>query len=342
MKRIGRLWPEVVSYSNLSRAAYRAARGKRDRRSVARFLERLEPELFALERDLETGTYRPGAPVCFRIQDPKDRVISAAPFRDRVLHHALLRPLEPVFERRMRHESFACRKGKGTHAAIAQAQRLLRSHAWFLKLDIERCFESIRHEVVSETLRRIVKDRRVLDLVAVILRGSESTPPQTIGLPIGNLTSQWFANLVLDRLDHFVCVELRAPGYLRYMDDFVLFGASKDALRGRLGDVQDFVEGALGLRIKERATILAPRSQGLPFLGFRIYRGTIRVRPANLRRSKRRLLKRVHEFERGSIDDRKLADCTRSIAAHLRTADTWNLRRAWFADARLNGPRGPP
>jgi hypothetical protein len=331
----------MVSYENLVSAARRAARGKRGRLSVARWLDRLELEVLALEHELQAHEYRPGEPVRFLIRDPKERVISAAPFRDRVVHHAFIAPLEPIFERRMRPESFACRRRKGTHAALARARQLVRRYPWFLKLDIQRCFESIRHAVVIETLARTIKDRQVLELAAVILRGPKTAPAAGVGLPIGSLTSQWFANLVLDRLDHHVTEELRSGAYVRYMDDFVLFGRSKAELRGRLAPVRAFVEERLELRLKERATVLAPVSEGLPFLGMRIYRGTTRVRPENLRRSRRRLQRRVHEFQRGAIDERKLADCVRSIVAHLAAADTRRLRRAWFEDPRLAAPRAP-
>jgi retron-type reverse transcriptase len=328
VKRAGGLWPRITSFENLTRAARRAARSKRDRRSVAFFLERLDPEVLALERELEAGAWRPGEPVRFEIRDPKPRVISAAPFRDRVVHHALIGPLEPVFERRMRPESFACRRGKGTHAALRRARELVRRHDYFLKLDIARCFESIRHDVVIETLARIIKDSRVLDLVRAVLRGPPSAPETGVGLPIGNLTSQWFANLVLDRLDHHVTVELRTGAYVRYMDDFVLFGGSKAELRGRLDAVRAFVEDPLRLRLKDPATILAPVSEGLPFLGFRVHRGMTRVRPENLRRSIRRWKQRLRAHAAGEIDEQKLTASVRSILEHWKAADTWNLRSA--------------
>lgn len=331
MKRTGHVWEEIVSFSNLLRAARRAARGKGDRRAVARYLERVELEVLALGRDLEAGTYRPGEPIRFKIHDPKERVITAAPFRDRVVHHAFLGPLEGVLERRMRPESFACRRGKGTHAALRQARRLLRRHGYFLKLDIERCFESIRHSVVMETLERTLKDARALELARVILGGPEHGPPGEIGLPIGSLTSQWFANLVLDRLDHFVTEELRSGSYVRYMDDFVLFGQDKTELRSKLELVREFVETRLQLRLKERATLLAPASEGLPFLGFRLYRGLIRVRPENLRRSRARLRARERAHARGELGEEELSRSVRSVVAHLATANTLSLRRRWFS-----------
>ncbi len=320
MRRTGNLWPEIASFVNLLRATARAARGKREVAGVARFLERREPELLRLLDELETDTYRPGRPFAFEIRDPKMRTIHAAPFRDRVLHHALIDPLEPIFDRRMIADSFACRRGKGTHAAIARARHYVRRHGWFLKLDVTRFFPSLPHEVVLETLARIVKDRRVLRLMERIIRetplGSEAIAPGR-GLPIGNLTSQWFANLALDRLDHQVKEVLRVPGYVRYMDDMAFFAAEKGFLRQVRREVEAWIGSELGLTLKERATVLSPTAEGLPFLGWRIYPGMQRLRPENRRRTEARLRYRHFEHREGRIDEEALADTVRSVHAHL-------------------------
>ncbi|MEW6073949.1 MAG: reverse transcriptase/maturase family protein [Planctomycetota bacterium] len=342
MRRTGRLWPRIVSFENFLCAARRAARGKRHVAGVARFLADLEPNVLALQRELAGGTWRPGCSFQFEIHDPKRRTITAAPFRDRVVHHALMDVLEPILDRRMVRESFACRRGKGTHAALAHARRLVRRHRWFLKLDVARCFESLDHEVVLETMARILKDRRVLGLCERIVRAGGR---EGVGLPIGNLTSQWFANLVLDRLDHHVQETLGVRGYVRYMDDFVLFAAEKARLAAALDDVGRFLNERLRLRLKERATILAPATEGLPFLGWRILRGTTRLRPANLRRTRSRVRHRLGEYRRGEIGEDQLAAALRSVCEHLRHGNTLSLRRRWFEGlgrARVRGPPGSP
>jgi RNA-directed DNA polymerase len=170
VRRAGNLWPEVVSFRGLLAAADRAARGKRTAASVARFLERAEPEALALQRELRGGVWRPGRGARFTIRDPKTREITVVPFRDQVVHHALIAPLEPVFERRMIADSYACRRGKGAHAALRRARGFVRRFGWFLKLDVRSFFASLEHGVVRESLGRIVKDRRVLDLGATVLR----------------------------------------------------------------------------------------------------------------------------------------------------------------------------
>lgn len=340
MRRLGAIWPTITSFGNLRRAALRAARGKRTVRSVAAFCERLEPELLLLQRELLAGTWQPGRPTTFTIRDPKLRTITAAPFRDRVVHHALIDPIEGWLDRRMTPHSHACRRGKGQHAARCRAQQLLRRHAFFLKLDVQGFFPSLRHDVALATVARCIKDRAALQLFERIVRHG-STDGR--GLPIGNLTSQWVANLVLDRLDHLLVEVERVPGYVRYMDDFVLFAQDKPALHRWRARVAAFLAD-LGLQLKPTATLLAPAAQGLPFLGFRLYRGTVRIRPQNLRRTKARWRARCRQHALGLFDERRLADCVRAQLAHLAHGSTLALRQAWFhpaADRRRSEPREP-
>ncbi|MEM7305781.1 MAG: reverse transcriptase/maturase family protein [Planctomycetota bacterium] len=338
MRRANGLWPRVVAFDHLCASARRAARGKRRVAGAARFLADLEPNALALQRALEAGSWSPGRAFTFEIHDPKRRTITAAPFEDRVVHHALMDALEPVLERRMVHESFACRRGKGTHAALRFARRLVRRYGWFLKLDVEHCFESLAHPVVLSTVAHSIKDRRVLELCARVIRAGGAGGR---GLPIGNLSSQWFANLVLDRLDHHVKEQLGTSGYVRYMDDTVLLADAKEPLVRAHAAVARFVEEQLSLRLKERATILAPVRNGLPFLGWRIYRGTTRLRPENLRRTRLRLRHRVRQYRAGQIDANQLAASMRSVTEHLRHGNTLSLRRGSSLFCEGGGPPAP-
>lgn len=336
MRRIGGLWDEVVSFGNLCRAARRAAAGKRWQRSVASFLERLEPEVLALQRALQEGVWRPGRPSSFVIRDPKQRLITAAPFADRVVHHALIDVLEPHLDRSMVPQSFACRRGKGQHRALAAAQRLVRRWPWFLQLDIAQCFPSMRHEVVMAALARRIKDGKVLALARTVLQQGQGE----VGLPIGNLTSQWFANLVLDGMDHWLVERQRVAGYLRYMDDFVVFGEQKDGLTELRRSIEAWL-GERGLAVKAKAARLWPSRVGLPFLGFVVYGGMRRLRPANARRSKARLRRREWQYRCGVIDEAQLAASAASTLAHLRHGATLQLRRAWHGEdprPRVHGP----
>ena len=206
MKRVGNLWPALTSFANLLAAAESAAAGKRKRPDVATFLLNLEPELLRLQRELLNGSYQPGPYRTFQILDPKPRRISAAPFRDRVVHHALTRVLEPIFERRFSNNSFACRTGRGTHRALEAARKGARKYSLVLKLDVRKYFASIDHQILNAQLSRAIKCRPTLDLAARIVAGSNPqeevvqyfpgddlfTPfERRRGLPLGNQTSQF-------------------------------------------------------------------------------------------------------------------------------------------------------
>ena len=237
-------------------AAANARRGKRARPAVARFEFRREWELLRLQRGLETETYRPGPFTTHRITRPNARLISAAPYRDRVLHHAVLTVLEPILDRHFHPDSYACRKERGTHAASRRLQALMRRNRFALQCDVRQFFPSIDHDALKGVFQRLVKDRRVLALLDVVVDGSNPQDPvadgfapaeRRRGLPIGNLTSQWFANWYLNAFDHAVTSGLRAGDYVRYCDDFVILGND----RGRLEEVRDRVGELLaGLRLK--------------------------------------------------------------------------------------------
>jgi retron-type reverse transcriptase len=234
MKRYGNLYPAIIGFENLFAAAYRARRGKRYRPDVAAFHFHLETGILTLRDELVTQTYQPGAYRAFYIHDPKRRLISAAPYRDRVVHHALCRVIEPIFERGFIFDSYANRLGKGTHAALDRATQLARRYPYALKCDIEKYFPSIDHAILLERIERKIKCRRTLWLIERIVANSNPqedvvryfpgddlfTPAERRrGIPIGNLTSQFFANIYLDGFDHFVQERLGQPAYVRFADD---------------------------------------------------------------------------------------------------------------------------
>ncbi len=339
MKRAGHLFERVVDFHGLCRAARRAARGKRLSQQAADFLLNLEPEVLQLERELLAGVYEPRPYRTFRIRDPKPRLISAAAFRDRVVHHALCAALEPVFERAATGDSFACRPGRGQHAALARVRRETRRHPWFVKLDVEHFFETADHGVLRRLLRRHLKDRRLLALCdRFIDAGCPGSPPGK-GMPIGNLTSQHFANFYLSPLDHFVRRTLRAPAYVRYMDDMLCFGPDKVAVRQWRDGVEAFAARELSLRLRPDAERLGPVRVGVPFLGFRVWPGLVRFDAARARRLRRRLrgLSRV-------ADDDERARRVQSVVGWAAQGDTARLRasvlRRIEADAYAGGGEG--
>jgi len=285
MKRIGGLWQQVIAPDNLYRAWRKARLGKSSRPSVARFALNLERELADLGTALRDGSYRPDRYRLFTIYERKPRQIAAAPFRDRVVHHAIMNVIEPPLDRTFIHDSYACRQCKGVHQAVERYQRWCRRYRYALKIDIASYFASIDHEILLRQLARKLKDQRLLELLSRILEGS---PPAGVmheyfdgddlltplerrrGIPIGNLTSQFFANFYLNGLDHFVKQDLRTDAYLRYVDDMILLADDKptlwrwrDAIAGQLA--------GLRLRLHPRKCHLTPVSAGLDVLGYRVF-----------------------------------------------------------------------
>jgi RNA-directed DNA polymerase len=305
VRRASNLFGAITSWDNLLEAARVAARGKRSRPDVARFLHEIEPNLCRLQRELTDGRYQPGGYRTFWIHDSKSRLISAAPFRDRVVHHALTRVLEPVFEARFTGYSFASRKGFGQHRALALAREACRQHRYVLKCDIRKYFPSMDHEILKEQLARAVKCQPTLDLAARIIDGSNPQEPvahyfpddtlftpssRRRGLPIGNQTSQFFGNVYLNGLDHFVLRELKPGLYLRYVDDFVLFGDDKQALRAMRERIQAFLD-TCRLSLHDRKSRVYACAEGLTFLGWRLLPHQARIARPNVVRMRRRLRK---------------------------------------------------
>jgi RNA-directed DNA polymerase len=280
-------YADICTWDNLV-AAYRlAARGKRGRVAAATFEYHLEDNLIRLEDDLAEETYRPGRYASFIIHEPKRRLISAAPFRDRVVHHALCQVIEPAFEASFIHHSYANRAGKGTHRCLALCQAGARRYAYVLQCDVVQFFPSIDHSILERILNRRIQDGGIRRLIRLILDSGVGVLTEQYdmvyfsgdnllaasrprGLPIGNLTSQFWANCYLSGFDHFVTRELRPPAYLRYVDDFLLFGDDKTQLwECRAAIIERLAE--LRLTIHEGSAQVRPVGHGIPFLGFVVY-----------------------------------------------------------------------
>ena len=324
MRRLGDLFDGVVSYSNLYRAYRKALVGARRNEEQARFYYSLENELVTLRRELVDGTYNPGPYRYFMIFDPKEREIAIAPFRDRVVHHAIVNVLEPIYERRFIYDSYATRKGKGTLAAIMRTQSFLRESRYYIKLDISKYFASIDRNTLLEILERKLKDTRLLELIARIVW---NPPDEDRGLPIGNMTSQFFANVYMDPFDHFVKETLKQRHYIRYMDDFVVFPDDRESIPGLLAQMKAYLNDELGLKVKENGVVINTPMHGLGFLGVRIFPSTIRIHRKNLTRCMRKIRLREREYSKGQIDEERLVRSVGSIVAHMAQFNTLTLRR---------------
>lgn len=340
MKRYGNLFEQIVSFENLWNAAHRAFRGKKGNIRVAEFYFHLETELLKLQQELASDAYQPRPYRMFEIYEPKRRIICAADFRDRVLHHAICHVLDPIFENGMISDTYACRRLKGTHRALQRAQQFSRRRRYFLKLDIEKYFPSIDHEVLKELLRRKLKDPKLLQLLDLIIDHPIPGGEKGRGLPIGNLTSQYFANFYLGWLDHYLKHQQRVQFYIRYMDDLLLFDDRKVRLQELKQDIQHFVEARLKLELKQRATVLAPVQEGIPFLGFRIYPGLIRLQGENWRRFRKKVRKKEQLYQQGEIEMIDLIRSVTSMIGHVIHADTHHARQHFFQlNSLLQGQR---
>ena len=342
------LFDSVTCFDNLYQAYRQAAKGKRgNNEAVAAFEIDLEAHLLQLQRELQTGRYRPGAYHSFHIRDPKHRLISAAPFRDRVVHHALCIVIEPIFERTFIGDSYANRIGKGSHAALDRAQQLARRYRYVLQCDIRQFFPSVDLIILYKILSRKIADPQVLELCRRILKGGSNVlkneydmvyfPGDDLlaaarprGLPIGNLTSQFWANVYMNELDQFVKRELRCRGYLRYMDDFLLFSDSKEVLWHWKRAVRERL-ARLRITLHERASTVYPVTNGIPFLGFRLYPDHRRLKRRNGEMFGRRLKRHYRALARGEIDLETMNTSVRGWIAHAEHGDTWRLRRSLLA-----------
>ncbi|MCK6557416.1 reverse transcriptase/maturase family protein [Candidatus Binatia bacterium] len=304
MHREKHLFSRVVDLDNLYRGFLGASHGRRDRPEVREFEYHLETCLWAVRRELEAGVYEWGPFRRFWIRDPKRREIRAAPFRDRVVHHAIFNVLDPIFRRGFIADSYACIPGRGTHLAVQRYRAFVRACAgrgYRVQCDIKSYFASVDHGVLMARLSRRVGDDRVLDLLWRLVEHGAEHPGR--GMPIGSLTSQLFANVYLDALDHFVKEELRVRHYIRYMDDFLLLTPDRAAARDRLKCVRAFLRDRLLLELNPRRVIVAPLSAPCDLLGYVHHAdGRVRVR----RRSVLRLWRRLPALQRrvvaGEID----------------------------------------
>jgi len=247
MKSYKHLFEKIASFENLLFAAKQAQKGKKMKHNVSEFNFGLEGEILKLQEELRSQAYMPGKYRHFYVNDPKRRLISAAPYRDRVVHHAFCNVIEPLFDRTFIYDSYACRAGKGTHKAINRCQRFVRANKYVLQCDIRKYFPSVNYRILLSIITRKIRDKKVMWLAELIINsvscltservgGLAGLPayrhtglqanPQT-GIPIGNLTSQFFANLYLNELDYFVKFDLGEKHYLRYMDDFLIFSKNK-------------------------------------------------------------------------------------------------------------------
>ena len=343
----------LTSWDNLLLAYQKAAKGKRGHANVAAFEHRLEDHLLELQAELQAKTYRPGPYASFHIHEPKHRLISAAPFRDRVVHHALCNLIEPIFERSFIFDSYANRIGKGTHRALNRAQEFARAYPYVLQCDLRQFFPSIDHAVLRETLTRKISDPGLLWLCGQILASGAGVLAEEYemtwfagddllaasrprGLPIGNLTSQFWANVLLNPFDHFVKRKLGCDAYLRYVDDFLLFARDKQTLWRWLAQIELRL-GGMRLSIHPTA---APRpvTEGFTFLGFQIFPQQRRLKHQKGLYYQRKLRDLVNDYTEQRLSFDQLTASVQGWSNHVRFGNTIGLRKSLLGKTIIPPP----
>lgn len=292
MKTIKNLFEKIIDYENLYLAWESARKGKRYREEIMAFSDNLESNLIDIQNHLIYGTYKVGKYRPFYIYEPKKRLIMALPFRDRVVQWAIYRQLFPILNKQFIFDSYACRTGKGTQKAVARLQYWLRQtnrkpqKFYYLKLDIAKYFYRVDHGVLEQFLRRKIKDERLVDLLVSIINSEEmkfglpvGVDPDmcaaadrlaNVGMPIGNLTSQMFANLYLHELDLFAKHKLGLHYYIRYMDDIIILHPDKKYLHAVKDEIETFLNDELRLQLNKK-TAIRPCSMGIEFVGYRVW-----------------------------------------------------------------------
>ncbi len=314
---------QIVQPDNLRRAFLNAAKGKRQGHSVKQYEAHLDENLCRLSAQIASGEVEVGHYRKFKVFEPKERNICAPSFQEQVLHHALMNVAHEDFERFQIFDSYASRKGKGLHAALERAKIFSQKNEWYLKLDVHRFFDSIPHQIIENQMDKLFADKNLKAIFSKIIRAYEVSPDR--GVPIGNLSSQYFANHFLAPLDHFVKEKLRAKFYVRYMDDMVVWHNDNAVLKQMLREIESFFAEQLYCTLKpiqfNRVT------HGLPFLGYKVLPQDVRL----LGRSKLRFVKKIKiavgNLQMGKWDEKTAQNHILPLVAYTLHANTINFRR---------------
>lgn len=286
MKRISNIYSEIYELKNLYLAYYKASKGKKKKIAVTEFTKYLDYNIKNIQEELIEEKVSIGNYTYFKIYDPKERLICAASFKERVLHHAIMNILDKYFEDFLIYDSYACRKNKGLHKAVNRAFFFAKKNEYYIKMDIRKYFDSIDHNILYELLTKKFKDKKLLNLLQCIIKSYSVSYNK--GIPIGNLTSQYFANFYLNLLDRFIKEELKIKPYIRYMDDFLIMGNDLEQLSIFKNKIKIFLKNRLDLVLKPPITNNIKK--GIPFLGFSITNKKILLSRRSKMRFKNKLL----------------------------------------------------
>ena len=336
MRRARNLFPQIVEWDNLRLAVAKALRGKRARQDAREFTANLDANLSRLRQQVFDGGVTLGRYHQFTIHDPKKRLITAPCFEERVLHHAIMNVCEPVLERYLIDHTYACRQGKGRERCLLTTKQYSRKFAWFAKLDIRKYFDSILHPRLLEQLATRFKDAPLLKLLERIVRCYEVSPG--VGLPIGSLTSQHFANFYLGRCDRFIKEQLRAGGFVRYINNIIVWGCESAEMKRLTESIVDFLEHELNLDCK---AYFNQTRHGVNMLGCRVFPTHIQLNSRSRHRYRRHLWRLEEAYSSGELSEQQLQERAQALTAFTVSAGTksWRLRRS-LVDNSMGDRRG--
>lgn len=326
------LYVQLCSYKNVELAFKNARKGKTQKKYVIDFEKELEHNLRKLQSELIFHTYKPEPLQEFILRDPKTRKINRSSFRDRIVHHALCNIIMPILEKNFIYDSYANRRGKGTFKAIERFDHFKKivSHnftrtVFVLKADIRHYFEAVDHDILISLLKKKISDGRVLWLINLII--SHYSIKKKKGMPLGNLTSQFFANVYLNELDQFVKHTLKAEYYIRYVDDFVIFSESKEILQMFKDKIDIFLRTRLALELHPDKSKIIPLHRGVEFLGMKIFPHHKRIKTKNLRKFYRKFQGICKAYKEGEVDYDAVYEFVEGWLAYVKNANTYTLRK---------------
>jgi RNA-directed DNA polymerase len=325
------LWNSLCGYDNLYLAYKKARKHKTTKSYVVKFEKNLKDNLLLLRTELLLHCYSPKPLVNFTIRDPKTRKISKSDFRDRVIHHALCNVIEPIFEKLFIYDSYANRIGKGALKAVERFDYFKRKvsrnntvSCYVLKADIRKYFDTVHHTVLLNTIKKKIKDPKIIWLILKIVNNCNSSNK---GMPLGNLTSQFFANVYLNELDQFVKHKLKVKYYIRYVDDFVILHQSKDRLEDYRAVINTFLQNNLAIQLHPDKSKIIQLKNKFTFLGFRMFYYHRLLKKQNVKKMKRKSEYLTEMFSNGNLDYDSVYDFFEGWLAYAKNANTYKLRR---------------
>ncbi len=333
MKSYDKLWDELVSFKNIYLAYKRARESKPTKDKVLRFGLNIEKEIFSIQSDLVNNNYNISKYKEFKVYEPKERIISAPTFRDVVVQHSLINIINQIFEKSFIYNSFACRKKKGTHKGMFRLKKVIQSYncpKYYLKCDIKKYFPSVNKIILKKIIFKKIKDKKTLDLINKIIDSYSSDFGNNKGIPIGNLTSQLFANIYLNELDQFVKHKLKINHYFRYVDDFIILCDSKKELHNYECRIKQFLKCKLHLDMPKHKTYINLINNGVDFIGYKIFPQFVKIRKSNIKRFIRRTKNNVYLYNKCKLDENSLESSICSFLGYSKHANAYLISKKIF------------